>query len=161
MKKVIIYVAAVLNFCNATAQQHPAKKDTSMKGMDMGDMKMDPSGSMMSMKMNSQYSLDLPMNRDGSGTSWVPDETPMYAYMIHGKKWMTMIHGSIFLRYNNQDLFKSGSRGGSKVDAPNWLMAMKKRQIGKKGFRYCPFSRIPRRAGLRTARVYAPFISYE
>ena len=133
MKKVIIYVAAVLNFCNATAQQHPAKKDTSMKGMDMGDMKMDTSGSMMSMKMNSQYSLDLPMSRDGSGTSWVPDETPMYAYMIHGKKWMTMIHGSIFLRYNNQDLFKSGSRGGSKVDAPNWLMAMTQRQIGKNG----------------------------
>src|ERR1700744_5034044 len=133
MKKVIIYVAAVLNFCNATAQQHPAKKDTSMKGMDMGDMKMDTSGSMMSMKMNSQYSLDLPMSRDGSGTSWVPDETPMYAYMINGKKWMTMIHGSIFMRYNNQDIFKSGSRGGSKVDAPNWLMAMTQRQIGKNG----------------------------
>jgi len=108
------------------------KKDTSMKGMDMGDMKMD-SGSMMSMKMNSQYSLDLPMNRDGSGTSWVPDETPMYAYMIHGKKWMTMIHGSFFLRYNKQDLFNSGSRGRKKFDAPNWLMAMTQRQVGKNG----------------------------
>jgi len=108
------------------------KKDTSMKGMDMSDMKMD-SASMMSMKMNSQYSLDVPMNRDGSGTSWVPDETPMYAYMIHGKKWMTMIHGSFFLRYNKQDLFNSGSRGGKKFDAPNWLMAMTQRQIGKNG----------------------------
>ena len=49
------------------------------------------------------------------GTSWVPDETPMYAYMIHGKKWMTMIHGSFFLRYNKQDLFNSGSRGGKKL----------------------------------------------
>ena len=108
------------------------KKDTSMKGMDMGDMKMD-SGSMMSMKMNSQYSLDVPMSRDGSGTSWVPDETPMYAYMIHGKKWMTMIHGSFFLRYNKQDLFNSGSRGGKKFDAPNWLMAMTQRPVGKNG----------------------------
>jgi hypothetical protein len=119
-----------LSIFSAFAQKSPAKKDTSMKDMDMGDMKMD---SMGSMKMNSQYSLDLPMSRDGSGTSWVPDETPMYAYMIHGKKWMTMIHGSIFMRYNNQDLFKSGSRGGSKVDAPNWLMAMTQRQIGKNG----------------------------
>jgi hypothetical protein len=100
--------------------------------MDMSDVKMD-SGSMKSMKMNSQYSLDVPMSRDGSGTSWVPDETPMYAYMIHGKKWMTMIHGSFFLRYNKQDLFNSGNRGGKKIDAPNWLMAMTQRQVGKNG----------------------------
>src|ERR1700742_4728845 len=112
MKTIILYIAAALSFCSVAAQEHQPKKDTSMKGMDMGDMKMDTMSG--SMKMNSQYSLDVPMNRDGSGTSWVPDETPMYAYMIHGKKWMTMIHGSFFLRYNNQDLFKSGSRGGSK-----------------------------------------------
>jgi hypothetical protein len=129
MKTIIVYIVAVLSFYSVHAQQQP-KKDTSMKGMDMSNMKMDTMGSM---KMNSQYSLDVPMSRDGSGTSWVPDETPMYAYMIHGKKWMTMIHGSIFLRYNNQDLFKSGSRGGSKVDAPNWFMAMTQRQIGKNG----------------------------
>jgi hypothetical protein len=130
MKTIIVYIVAVLSFYSAAAQQHPSKKDTSMKGMDMDDMKMD---TMVPMKMNSQYSLDVPMSRDGSGTSWVPDETPMYAYMIHGKKWMTMIHGSIFLRYNNQDLFKSGSRGGSKVDAPSWFMAMTQRQVGKNG----------------------------
>jgi hypothetical protein len=130
MKALIIYMLTALSIFSAVAQKSPAKKDTSMKDMDMGDMKMD---SMGPMKMNSQYSLDVPMNRDGSGTSWVPDETPMYAYMIHSKKWMTMIHYSIFMRYNNQDLFKSGSRGSSKVDAPNWLMAMTQRQVGKNG----------------------------
>jgi hypothetical protein len=129
--KILLSFAA-FGTATAFAQKMPMKTDTSMKGMDMGNMKMD-SGSMMSMKMNSQYSLDLPMNRDGSGTSWVPDETPMYAYMIHGKKWMTMIHGSFFLRYNKQDLFNSGSRGGKKFDAPNWLMVMTQRQIGKNG----------------------------
>ena len=132
MKKIILSIITLLFLSSAFAQKMPMKKDTSMKGMNMGDMKMD-SGSMMSMKMNSQYSLDVPMSRDGSGTSWVPDETPMYAYMIHGKKWMTMIHGSFFLRYNKQDLFNSGSRGGKKFDAPNWLMAMTQRQIGKNG----------------------------
>ena len=132
MKKTILSIITTLFFVSVFAQKMPMKKDTSMKGMDMSDMKMD-SASMMSMKMNSQYSLDVPMNRDGSGTSWVPDETPMYAYMIHGKKWMTMIHGSFFLRYNKQDLFNSGSRGGKKFDAPNWLMAMTQRQIGKNG----------------------------
>jgi hypothetical protein len=128
----IVLLFAALGATTASAQKMPMKKDTSMKGMDMGNMKMD-TGSMMSMKMNSQYSLDVPMSRDGSGTSWVPDETPMYAYMIHGKKWMTMIHGSFFLRYNKQDLFNSGSRGGKKFDAPNWLMAMTQRAIGKNG----------------------------
>ena len=115
---------------SAYAQHHQMKKDTAMKGMDMGGMKMDSSHHLM---MNSQYSLDLPMNRDGSGTSWVPDETPMYGYMYHHKGWMTMIHGSLFLRYNNQDVFKSGGRGGTKVDAPNWFMVMTQKQIGKNG----------------------------
>lgn len=83
--------------------------------------------------MTSQFSLDLPMNRDGSGTSWVPDETPMYMYMIHGKKWMHMVHGSFFARYNKQDLFNKGSRGGSQFDVPNWLMYMAQRKVGKNG----------------------------
>lgn len=39
--------------------------------------------------MSSQLSRDLPMSRNGSGTSWVPDETPVYGYMVHGKKWMS------------------------------------------------------------------------
>src|ERR1700743_1405936 len=129
MKTLIICILIILS-SGVIAQQHHAKKDTSMKGMDMGDMKMDTTKPMM---MNSQYSLDIPMNRDGSGTSWVPDETPMYAYMIQGKKWMTMIHGSIFMRYNNQDLFKSGSRGGRKIDAPDWFMAMTQHKAGNNG----------------------------
>lgn len=131
MKRFALYILITLTTYSAWAQKAPMKKDTSMKGMDMGDMKMDTMQSMM--MMNSQYSLDVPMSRDGSGSSWVPDETPMYAYMIHGKKWMTMIHGSIFLRYNKQDLFNSGSRGGSKADAPSWFMAMTQRKIGKNG----------------------------
>jgi len=114
----------------AQHMQMPADTTKHPMQMDMGDMDMSDGGSM---KMNSQFSLDLPMNRDGSGTSWVPDETPIYAYMIHGKKWMTMIHGSFFFRYNSQDVFKSGSRGGNKFDVPNWLMAMTQHKVGKNG----------------------------
>jgi hypothetical protein len=83
--------------------------------------------------MTSQFSLDLPMNRDGSGTSWVPDETPMYMYMIHGKKWMHMVHGSVFCAITNRICLTKGSRGGSQVDAPNWLMYMAQRKVGKNG----------------------------
>jgi hypothetical protein len=127
MKVLQITIILLLFYDYGFAQ---AKKDTSMKGMDMGGMQMDAS---KPMKMNSQYSLDLPMNRDGSGTSWVPDQTPMYGYMFHGKKWMTMIHGSFFLRYDNQDIFKQGRRGGSQFDVPDWFMLMTQRPVGTSG----------------------------
>lgn len=44
-----------------------------------------------------------------------------------------MLHGSIFLRYDNQNFSKKGSRGGEQIDAPNWLMFMGQRQVGKNG----------------------------
>ncbi|MCH5597450.1 hypothetical protein [Niabella ginsengisoli] len=85
------------------------------------------------MQMSHAFSRNLPMTRNGSGTSWLPDNSPMYAYMFHSKKWMYMIHGNVFLRYNKQDLFNKGERGGQKFDAPNMVMLMGQRQVGKKG----------------------------
>ncbi|MGF7078654.1 hypothetical protein [Mucilaginibacter sp. UYCu711] len=130
-----IYLTALLMAATTPLFAQQTNTDTTkikrhthmMNGVEMDDdmMNMD----MGSMKMNSQFSLDLPMNRDGSGTSWVPDESPMYAYMIHGKKWMTMIHGSFFARYNNQ----SGPRGGSKFDVPNMIMGMTQTKVGSNG----------------------------
>ncbi|MFT4095247.1 MAG: hypothetical protein QM640_16575 [Niabella sp.] len=87
----------------------------------------------MDMRMPHTYSRNLPMTRNGSGTSWLPDNAPMYAYMFHSKKWMYMIHGDIFVRYNKQDLFDKGTRGGNKFDAPNMVMFMGQRSVGKKG----------------------------
>jgi hypothetical protein len=46
---------------------------------------------------------------------------------------MYMLHGSIFLRYNNQDFSDKGSRGDDQVDAPNWLMFMGQRKVGQNG----------------------------
>ena len=83
--------------------------------------------------MTHSFSLSLPMNRNGSGTGWLPDASPMYGYMIHSRKWMYMIHGNIFVRYNRQDIGEKGTRGDSKVDAPNWFMAMGQRRVGVKG----------------------------
>lgn len=83
--------------------------------------------------MSHSFSLHLPMSRNGSGTGWLPDASPMYGYMYHSKKWMYMLHGNLFLRYNNQDFTNKGSRGDSKIDAPDWLMFMGQRQVGKNG----------------------------
>jgi len=85
------------------------------------------------MNMNHYLSLNLPMNRNGSGTGWLPDASPMYGYMVHSKRWMFMGHGNIFVRYNSQDISDAGSRGDSKWDAPNWFMFMGQRKVGKNG----------------------------
>lgn len=110
-------------------------KDDAMKGMNMQDtsmkgMKMD--GTKMDM-MSSALSKSLPMERDGSGTSWLPDASPMYGIMLNSGKWSYMLHGNISFRYTKQDLNDKGSRGGDKFDAPNWLMGMAQRPVGEKG----------------------------
>ncbi|MBI2270388.1 MAG: hypothetical protein HYU69_08540 [Bacteroidetes bacterium] len=90
----------------------------------------------MSMMPHS-FSLNLPMSRNGSGTGWMPDATVMYGHGAHVKNWMFMVHANLFLRYNKQDIFNNGIRGGEKFDAPNWIMAMGQKKAGKKGlFRF-------------------------
>lgn len=85
------------------------------------------------MSMSHAFSLNLPMNRNGSGTGWLPDESPMYGVMKHSKDWMFMMHGSLFLRYNHQDFTNKGTRGDKDFDAPNWFMLMGQRPVNKKG----------------------------
>lgn len=141
MRRIILLLTLLTQVLFAHAQhQHQHKMpmtDTTngMEDMDMGEedepaaMKHEP----MMMNMSHAYSLNLPMNRNGSGTGWLPDASPMYGYMAHANKWMFMFHGNIFLRYNNQDITNKGTRGADKIDAPNWLMAMGQRKIGRKG----------------------------
>lgn len=118
-------------------QLHKPQKDSSdMDGMnkdnmDMNGMDMSHPGNHLSMP--SSFSLHLPMTRNGSGTGWLPDASPMYGYMFHSNKWMLMLHGNLFLRYDNQDFSNKGSRGNEQLDAPNWFMFMGQRQVGKNG----------------------------
>jgi hypothetical protein len=116
-------------------QQHPqsdtTRQDQRHDGMDHRNM-MHPMDS-TKVPMSHAFSLTLPMNRNGSGTGWLTDSSPMYGYMLHSKKWMYMIHGNIFIRYNDQDIGNKGVRGDTKVDAPNWFMVMGQRKIGNKG----------------------------
>ena len=73
------------------------------------------------------------MSRNGSDTGLLTDASPMYGVMYHSKKWMYMLHGIFFLRYNNQDFTNEDSRGDDKMDAPNWIMFMGQRKVGNKG----------------------------
>jgi hypothetical protein len=83
---------------------------------------------MSSMQMPMQSSVDLadPMSREGSGTSWLPDSSPMYGKMFMSGGDMLMLHGAIFPRYTNV----STRRGDDRIDAPNWIMGMYSHQLG-------------------------------
>jgi hypothetical protein len=125
---------------DSTVQIDTSKTDGHKHHHDMNedhnmnkDMNHEMNNKESSMAMSDSYSLSLPMNRNGSGTGWLPDESPMYGYMLHSSNWMIMFHGSIFLRYTASDITKDGSRGFSRWDAPNWFMGMAQKKIGQNG----------------------------
>ncbi|WP_020598499.1 hypothetical protein [Spirosoma panaciterrae] len=124
--------------------------DHSMQGMErsqpermnhadgMGDKPMLNYGLTMDTGMGMTHSLsrNLPMNRNGSGTSWHPDNTPMYAYMTHPSSsgWSYMLHYAIYLRYTRQNTNNSDKRGAAQqFGAPNWFMGMAQRKVGQRG----------------------------
>ena len=77
-------------------------------------------GHEMHMEMHSSIDLADPMSREGSGTSWLPDSSPMYGHMFMFDGDMLMLHGAIFPRYTNV----TTRRGDDRIDAPNWIMGM-------------------------------------
>src|SRR5207248_4621634 len=81
----------------------------------------------MKMSMQSTVNIAEPMSRESSGTSWVPDSTPMYGKMIMFGDDMLMLHGAIFPRYT----IVSTRRGDDRIDAPNWIMGMYSHPIGE------------------------------
>ena len=50
----------------------------------------------MQMEMHSTIDLADPMSREGSGTSWIPDSSPMYGRMFMFGEDMLMLHGANF-----------------------------------------------------------------
>jgi hypothetical protein len=110
-----------------TGKTHQMPGDSGQMG-SMGGM------NMAGMSMSHAYSRNLPMNRNGSGTAWQPDQTPMYMWMQRKGPWMLMYHGSAFGRYTSQNFNNRDKRGQrSAVDGPNWLMTMAQRTVGERG----------------------------
>jgi len=140
MKKITFFILIACLLVQESKAQHEhhmqdARKtkeqrtdSMQMKGMDHEQMDME--GMPM---MSDPFSLNLPMSRHGSGTAWLPDASPSYGYMFHSPEWSYMLHGNLFLRYNNQDFSNKGSRGSDKLDAPNWLMFMGQKKVGEYG----------------------------
>jgi hypothetical protein len=67
------------------------------------------------------------MARDGSGTSWLPEASPMYAFHATRGSWQLMAHQNVFVQY----LHESGARGADQGGSINWFMGMAQRPLGK------------------------------
>ena len=70
------------------------------------------------------------MTREGSGSSWQPDSTPMIGtHAVHGQ-WMSMLHGMADLIYDDQ----GGPRGATQGFSTSMLMFMARRELSDAAF---------------------------
>lgn len=115
------------------------KKPDSMSEMnhDHNKMKSD------SMKMKSTFDINTPMSSEGSGTSRLPESSPMHGFMkMFDDGGMLMLHGTMFVRYTSvgstRDLSVGGRGDRARFDAPSMFMAMYSKPLNKNsqfGFR--------------------------
>ncbi|HEV8269127.1 MAG TPA: hypothetical protein VGR00_12870 [Thermoanaerobaculia bacterium] len=71
--------------------------------------------------------LQLASARQASGTSWQPETTPMNGIHLMASGWMVMLHGNLFLGYDDQ----GGARGDEGFAGIGWAMAMARHDLGK------------------------------
>ena len=65
-------------------------------------------------------------SREGSGTSWLPENSPVYGIHAQAGGWMLMGHGNVFAQY----LHDTGDRGHHQFGSINWAMGMASRPAG-------------------------------
>jgi hypothetical protein len=137
-RRLVFAASALLIIAPAAAHaQHehhmPARGDTvradSMRKMMPHDttMKMpgrEHAGHDMAAMMNGP--LGISHVRMGSGTSWMPDSSPMHANHKMWGDWTAMIHGVAFAQYDDQ----GSKRGDSQLGIVDWEMLMLMRRIG-------------------------------
>lgn len=70
--------------------------------------------------------LGIPMDRMGSGTTWIPDAVSLPSRHWDAGKWNFMLHGFVFAQYDRQQ----GARGDEQFGSLNWAMLMASRSAG-------------------------------
>jgi hypothetical protein len=97
--------------------------DHKSMGHDMSGMKDLPAGGGHAMQSAlGPYS----MTREGSGTSWQPDATPMMGLHTKRRDWSVMAHGFVNAIYDKQ----TGPRGDEKAFTQSMAMLMGNRPVG-------------------------------
>lgn len=69
---------------------------------------------------------EISASREGSGTAWLPDASPMRALHARVGPWTLMLHGNIFVGADAQ----ATDRGDTRAVSTNWIMLMGERPIG-------------------------------
>lgn len=115
MQKRILYSLLIIFSVNASHQEHETSRHT------------DKNISMRGMYGN------YPMTRESSGTSWIPQSTPMDGIHKFHNNWNWMFHGYSYLIFDHQ----RGPRGAKKFFDENMWMIMvhKTTDCGTLGFR--------------------------
>lgn len=110
------------------AQPDTIRADSAMRPKPARDTMMMPgmtqAGHDMAAMMNGP--LGISHVRMGSGTSWMPDSSPMHANHKMWGDWTAMVHGVAFAQYDNQ----GSKRGDSQLGVVDWEMLMLMRRVG-------------------------------
>ena len=78
------------------------------------------------MKMEANTPAFLPSFHASSGTAWQPASVPEPMWMTSAGNWDLMLHGVVFLTYNQQ----GGPRGEGKAESVNYVMTMEQHRLG-------------------------------
>jgi len=81
---------------------------------------------MPGMRMEANTLSSLPSFHASSGTAWQPASVPETMWMRSVGNWQLMLHGLVFLTYNQQ----SGPRGVGKAESVNYVMTMEQHRLG-------------------------------
>lgn len=81
-------------------------------------------GEMHDMNMSGAVS-SMPSFHASSGSSWQPASVPETMWMITRGNWDLMLHGTVFLTYNQQ----GGPRGAGKAESTNYFMFMEHHRL--------------------------------
>lgn len=103
-------ILVVLIALPARAQESQHDAEQSMAGMEPEPM----------VQMTMEDPLGLGMSREGSGTTWQPDSTPIYGHHFMAAEWMLMLHYNVLAGYD----YQSGARGDRQFTSSNWIMLM-------------------------------------
>lgn len=72
----------------------------------------------------SPISVNKGLQTSGSGTSWLPESSPDYGYMLTTANIGFMLHGSVSPKYTMQNILNPDKRKGQKFDVINSLMGV-------------------------------------
>jgi hypothetical protein len=120
MRRAVWYFPAIAVLVISSLAQN-ADHDMDMSGHDQTTQRIDMQG----MNMGDAAS-SMPSFHASSGSSWQPASVPETMWMMSRGNWDFMLHGTVFITYNQQ----GGPRGVGKAESTNYLMSMEQHRLG-------------------------------